>query len=186
MSMEKHDPLYAAYIRILEAELIPAMGCTEPIAIAYAAAKARAVLGTLPESCLVEASGNIIKNVKSVVVPNTGHMRGIPAAASAGIVAGDADAQLQVISRVSPEAREQIKVYCDTHTIQVVPAHNGKVFYIAITVKAGDSSARVKRLTMNGYLWKRSWSLQTLWISRMWKKCCPGRLPTTAPSRRKA
>ena len=142
MSMEKHDPLYAAYIRILEAELIPATGCTEPIAIAYAAAKARAVLGTLPESCLVEASGNIIKNVKSVVVPNTGHMRGIPAAASAGIVAGDADAQLQVISRVSPEAREQIKVYCDTHTIQVVPAHNGKVFYIAITVKAGDSSAR--------------------------------------------
>lgn len=143
MSMEKYDPLYAAYIRILEAELIPATGCTEPIAIAYAAAKARAVLGTLPESCLVEASGNIIKNVKSVVVPNTGHMRGIPAAASAGIVAGDADAQLQVISRVSPEAREQIKVYCDTHTIQVVPAHNGKVFYIAITVKAGDSSARV-------------------------------------------
>ena len=143
MSMEKHDPLYAAYIRILEAELIPATGCTEPIAIAYAAAKARAVLGTLPESCLVEASGNIIKNVKSVVVPNTGHMRGIPAAASAGIVAGDADAQLQVISRVSPEAREQIKVYCDTHTIQVVPAHNGKVFYIAITVKAGDSSVRV-------------------------------------------
>ena len=81
------DLRYHNYIAILEEELRPAMGCTEPIAIAYAAAKARQTLGTLPERLLVEASGNIIKNVKSVVVPHTGGLRGIPAAAAAGIVA---------------------------------------------------------------------------------------------------
>ena len=92
--MQKTDPRYAQYITILQEELRPAMGCTEPIAIAYAAAKARAVLGAMPERLLVEVSGNIIKNVKSVVVPHTGGLRGIPAAAAAGTVAGDADAEL--------------------------------------------------------------------------------------------
>lgn len=79
--MQKNDPRYAHLVQILREELVPAMGCTEPISIAYGAAKARAVLGRLPDSVLVEASGNIIKNVKSVIVPNTGHLRGIPAAA---------------------------------------------------------------------------------------------------------
>ena len=85
--MEKTDERYGAYIAILKEELIPAMGCTEPIALAYAAAKARAVLGCLPDRVLVEASGSIIKNVKSVIVPNTNHLKGIPAAATAGIIA---------------------------------------------------------------------------------------------------
>ncbi len=85
--MEKSNVKYDAYIRILEEELVPAMGCTEPIAIAYGAAKGREVLGALPDQVVVEASGNIIKNVKSVVVPNTGGLHGIEAAAAAGVVA---------------------------------------------------------------------------------------------------
>ena len=96
--MERTDPRYRHFVQILREELVPAMGCTEPIAIAYGAAKAREVLGRLPERILVEASGNIIKNVKSVVVPNTGGLKGIEAAAAAGAVAGDAGKILEVIS----------------------------------------------------------------------------------------
>ena len=116
---DRTDPAYSAYIRILEAELIPATGCTEPIAIAYGAAKVRQALGALPERCRVECSGNIIKNVKSVVVPNTGYLRGIEAAAAA------------------------IRAYRDSHPIEVVPYPGDKVFYIAVTVWAGTDSARV-------------------------------------------
>ena len=141
--IERNDPIYREYVKILEAELVPAMGCTEPIAIAYAAAKAREVLGTCADSCVVEASGNIIKNVKSVVVPNTGGMRGIEAAASAGIVAGDAAAQLEVLSHVTAEQRTEIQAFCAAHPIRVVPVHNGKVFYLSVFLKAGDSSASV-------------------------------------------
>ncbi|MBR6955763.1 MAG: serine dehydratase subunit alpha family protein, partial [Firmicutes bacterium] len=79
--MDRQDKRYEEYINILKEELRPAMGCTEPIAIAYAAAKARAVLGSVPVKLRVEVSGNIIKNVKSVVVPHTGGLRGIQAAA---------------------------------------------------------------------------------------------------------
>ena len=70
--LERNSPVYQTYVRILERELVPAMGCTEPIAIAYCAAVARSVLGELPDRIHIEASGNVIKNVKSVVVPNTG------------------------------------------------------------------------------------------------------------------
>ena len=80
--MKKTDEKYQAYIQILKEELVPAMGCTEPIALAYAGAKAREVLGCVPDKVLVEASGSIIKNVKSVIVPNTNHLKGIPAAVS--------------------------------------------------------------------------------------------------------
>ena len=158
-SIKRNDPIYTEYIKILKAELIPAMGCTEPIAIAYAAAKAREVLEIYPDSCVVEASGNIIKNVKSVVVPNTGGMRGIEAAASAGIVAGDASAQLEVLSRVTEDQRLEIQAYCDKYPIKVIPAHNGKIFYLSVTIKAGDASASVTiedfhtnitRITKNG------------------------------------
>ena len=75
--MEQHDAYYRQYVQILREELRPATGCTEPIAIALAAAKARQTLGELPVACRVEVSGNIIKNVKSVVVPHTGGLRGI-------------------------------------------------------------------------------------------------------------
>ena len=142
-AFDRTDPAYGAYLRILEAELIPATGCTEPIAIAYGAAKARQALRALPERCRVECSGNIIKNVKSVVVPNTGNLRGIEAAAAAGLVAGDPDVQLQVISHVAEKDRDAIRAYRDSHPIEVVPWTGDKVFYIALTVWAGADSARV-------------------------------------------
>ena len=98
--MEKTDKRYQAYIDILREELIPAMGCTEPIAVAYAAAAARNTLGELPDKVLVEASGSMIKNVKSVIVPNTDNMKGLEAAAAAGIVAGKQEKKLEVIADV--------------------------------------------------------------------------------------
>ena len=88
--MEHNSNVYSTYVQILHRELVPALGCTEPIAVAYCAAKAREALGCLPDRVLVEASGNIIKNVKSVIVPNTDGRRGLEAAAAAGIVLGDA------------------------------------------------------------------------------------------------
>ena len=97
---------YNAYVAILHDELVPAMGCTEPIAIAYAAALARDTLGVTPERIEIQASGNLIKNVKSVVVPNTNGLKGIEAAAAAGVIAGDAGRALEVISRVSPDQKE--------------------------------------------------------------------------------
>lgn len=92
---------YEQYLQILREELIPAMGCTEPVAIALAAAKAREALGAVPERCRVEVSGNIIKNVKAVTVPNTGGLKGIEAAAAAGMAAGRPDLELEVLSRIT-------------------------------------------------------------------------------------
>ena len=131
------------YAKIINAELVPATGCTEPIALAYAAAKARAALGALPEKCTVEASGNIIKNVKSVVVPNTNGLKGIEIAAAAGIVAGDENAELQVIAKVSEEQKKEMAEYEKAHPIKVVPALNGIVFYISVVAEAGGHSVRV-------------------------------------------
>ena len=106
--MKKGDHLYQQYINILKEELRPAMGCTEPIALAYAAAKARQVLGAVPDKVRLFVSGNIIKNVKSVVVPNTGGLHGMAAALCAGIIAGDADKELQVISNVPASKHGQM------------------------------------------------------------------------------
>ena len=142
--MERTDSRYSAYIQILKEELLPAMGCTEPIAIAYAAAKAAAVLGTRPEHLLIEVSGNIIKNVKSVVVPHTGGLRGIPAAAAAGAAAGDADAELEVISNVTPEQIEEIGAFLKEAHIEVRHVNNGHIFDIAVTASAGKESAYVR------------------------------------------
>ena len=135
--MEKTDKRYEAYIRILKEELVPAMGCTEPIAIAYAAAKAVSVLGSEPEKLIVEVSGNIIKNVKSVVVPHTGGLRGIQAATAAGAVAGDADAELEVISKVTPEQIKEINAYLEKADIEVRHVDNGHIFDIGITAVQG-------------------------------------------------
>ena len=123
--MEKDNPNYSAYIRILEEELVPAMGCTEPIALAYCAAKAREVLGTMPDRVVIGASGSIIKNVKSVIVPNTDHMKGIPAAAVAGIVAGDASKELEVIADVSQEQIARMRTYLENTPITVEHVDNG-------------------------------------------------------------
>jgi len=142
--MEKTDSRYSAYIQILREELLPAMGCTEPIAIAYAAAKAAEVLGTKPERLLVEVSGNIIKNVKSVVVPHTGGLRGIPAAAAAGAAAGDAGAELEVISNVTPEQIEEISVFLEEAPIEVKHVDNGHIFDIGVTAFKGEDAAYVR------------------------------------------
>lgn len=142
--MKRTDKDYKAYVQVLKEELLPAMGCTEPIAIAYAAAKAAEVLGTTPESLLVEVSGNIIKNVKSVVVPHTGGLRGIPAAAAAGAAAGDAAAELEVISNVTPEQIEEIRRFLESAKITVEHVNNGHIFDIAVTARAGSDSACVR------------------------------------------
>ena len=107
--MLRGDALYNQFVAILREELRPAMGCTEPIALAMAGAKARQLLGCLPEKVELKVSGNIIKNVKSVVVPNTGGQHGLAAAVCAGIVAGDPEAELQVISKVRPEQHIAIR-----------------------------------------------------------------------------
>ena len=142
--MERTDGRYTAYIQILKEELVPAMGCTEPIAIAYAAAKATEVLGTRPDSLVAEVSGNIIKNVKSVVVPHTGGLRGIQAAAAAGAVAGDASAELEVISNVTPEQIEDINAFLKDAPIEVKHVNNGHIFDISVTAFAGEDSACVR------------------------------------------
>ena len=125
--MNRTDIRYKTYLQILKEELVPAMGCTEPIAISYCAAKARAILGCLPERSLVEVSGNIIKNVKSVIVPNTNGLKGIEAAAAAGIVAGDADKILEVISGVTEDQKLEIKHYLEKKIIQVKPLETEEI-----------------------------------------------------------
>lgn len=142
--MNKNDIDYTNFIKILEEELLPAMGCTEPIAVAYCAAMARKTLGVAPDRVVVEASGNIIKNVKSVIVPNTGHLRGIPAAAAAGIVAGNADKQLEVIASVTKEEQESIRVFMEQVPIAVNIASSPLIFDIVVTVYAGESYAKVR------------------------------------------
>ena len=142
--MRKTDEKYIAYVQILKEELVPAMGCTEPIALAYAAAKAREVLGEIPDKVLIEASGSIIKNVKSVIVPNTNHLKGIPAAAAAGIVAGKSENELEVIASVSPEEIERMKDFLADTPIEVQHINNGLTFEIVVTVYAGESYAKVR------------------------------------------
>lgn len=142
--MERHDAYYRQYVQILREELRPATGCTEPIAIAYAAAKARSVLGALPDRVLVEVSGNIIKNVKSVVVPHTGGLRGIPAAAAAGIVAGDAEAQLEVLSAMTEAQSAAISPFLKVVPVEVRHADTPYIFDIQVTVFHGPDSAQVR------------------------------------------
>ena len=138
--MEK-TPHYDSYVEILKEELIPAMGCTEPIAIALAAAKARDALGRMPERCQAEVSGNIIKNVKAVTVPNTGGLKGIEASVAAGAVAGRADLELEVLSQVTPQEIEAMREFLETREIKVIPATGDRVFYIKVTVWAEGHSA---------------------------------------------
>ena len=142
--MNRNDQAYQDCVAILKEELLPAMGCTEPIAIAYCAAIARRYLGELPDHVLVEASGNIIKNVKSVVVPNTGGLRGIPAATMAGVVAGDPDKQLQVISQVTEEQKNEIRRMLEQVKTEVRLADTNLVFDIIVTLRKGDSYAKTR------------------------------------------
>ena len=135
---------YQDYVNILHEELVPAMGCTEPIAIAYAAAVARQTLGRPAQRMEVEASGNIIKNVKSVFVPNTGGLRGIPAAAAAGMAAGDPALELEVLSSIGEEEQAAIRQYLADTPIAVKLADSPFIFDIAIRAWAGEDSALVR------------------------------------------
>ncbi len=142
--MNKTDSKYQAYVAILREELITAMGCTEPIALAYGAAKCREVLGKIPDKAEVWASGSIIKNVKSVIVPNTGGMKGIEAAVAAGIVAGDSARELEVIASVSDAEKEQMCRYLEEADIQVNYLDSGLTFDIVITERSGDDYCKVR------------------------------------------
>ena len=142
--MQKTEEKYGAYVQILKEELVPAMGCTEPIALAYAAAKAREVLGEMPDKVVIEASGSIIKNVKSVIVPNTDHLKGIPAAATAGIIAGKAEKELEVIASVTSEDCAKMKEFLAQIPIEVKHVDNGLTFEIGVTVFHGESYAKVR------------------------------------------
>lgn len=142
--MKKTDEKYQAYIQILKEELVPAMGCTEPIALAYAGAKAREILGCVPDKVLVEASGSIIKNVKSVIVPNTNHLKGIPAAVTAGIIAGKAEKELEVIAEVTPDEIEQMITFLKETPITVEHIDQGITFDIVLTLYKEDSYTKVR------------------------------------------
>ena len=133
--MNRNDREYKNYVSILNEELLPAMGCTEPVAVAYAAAKAREVLGCLPERCMLYVSGNIIKNVKSVVVPNTGGLKGLKAAAAAGIVAGKAELQMSVIAETDPKEIPNIQKYIDEHEILIERKEGGSALYIEVILE---------------------------------------------------
>ena len=142
--MKKTDEKYGAYVQILKEELVPAMGCTEPIALAYAAAKAREVLGAMPDKVMIDASGSIIKNVKSVIVPNTNHLKGIPAAAVAGIIAGKAEKELEVIASVSEAEIAAMKKFLEEVPVQVRHIDNGITFEIIVTEYNGEDYAKVR------------------------------------------
>jgi len=142
--VQSGDIRYQSYVSILKEELVLAMGCTEPIAIAYAAAKARQVLGERPDKVEVVASSNIIKNVKSVVVPNTGGLLGIEASAVAGAVAGNPDKALEVLSSIEAEGRRDIQSFLDTGSVVVHEAQDGLVFDLTVRLISGQDYASVQ------------------------------------------
>ena len=133
--------IYDAYVRLLHQELVPAMGCTEPIAVAYAAAVAARELKCLPETVDIRVSANIIKNVKSVIVPNTGGLHGLEAAAAAGIVAGDPDSKLLVISKVTEDQQKEIARYLEAAVFTVEESDSGALFDIQILLTGGGHRA---------------------------------------------
>lgn len=142
--MNKEDSLYSIYVQILKEELVMAMGCTEPIAISYACAKATQVLDHLPDRIVVKASGSIIKNVKSVIVPHTNGLKGIEVAAAAGALYGDADAKLEVLSRATREQIEEMPEYVQNTNITVQHIEQGHVFDLEIHVYYEQEHASVR------------------------------------------
>ena len=134
----------AAYSRILKKELVTAMGCTEPIAIAYAAAKCREILGTMPDRCHVRCSGNIVKNVMGVTVPNSGGMKGIDVAATLGILGGDAGRDLEVLQSVTEEHIEEAKVLLENNFCTCALEQGVENLYILIRLTAGEEEAVVE------------------------------------------
>ena len=139
-----NDMLKAAYSRILKKELVAAMGCTEPIAIAYAAAKCREVLGVQPDSCQVRCSGNIVKNVMGVTVPNSGGLKGIDVAATLGILGGDASRDLEVLQSVTEEHIQQAKALLAKGFCTCALEQGVENLYILIRLTAAEEEAVVE------------------------------------------
>ena len=142
--MNKSDSLYSIYVQIVKEELVMAMGCTEPIAISYACAKATQVLDHLPDRIVVKASGSIIKNVKSVIVPHTNGLKGIEVAAAAGALYGDADAKLEVLSNATRDQIEELPEYVQNTNITVQHIEQGHVFDLEINVYYEQEHASVR------------------------------------------
>lgn len=142
--MEKNNIKYKAYIDILKKELVLAKGCTEPIALAYCAAKARSVLGQIPDKVLVEVSGNIIKNCKSVVVPNTGGLKGIETAVAIGIIAGNENLELEVLKDISEKQITDFKNYLKENKIEIKKSDSNNLLDIKIEAYKGEDKAVVR------------------------------------------
>lgn len=142
--MNKQDKQYQNYIQILKEELVPAMGCTEPIALAYGASLARDILGKRPSKIIVESSGSIIKNVKSVIVPHTHHLKGIKAAVCAGIVGGVSHKKLEVISQVDEIGKDEIDQYYQEVNFEEHFLDSGKVFDFIISVYENENIVKVR------------------------------------------
>lgn len=131
-------------LKILNEEIVPAQGCTEPVAIALVAAKTREVLGALPEQVKIFVSGNIIKNVKSVVVPGSGGLVGIEIAAAMGIMAGDCTKDLMVISGITKQEMIRVNEYLREASFKVVHEKTPVNLYVRIEAVAGNQSAEVE------------------------------------------
>ena len=132
------------FIAILQEELIPALGCTEPTAIAYAGAHARALLGKIPDRVCIKSSGNIIKNVKSVTVPNSGNMKGIPAAAAIGIIGGNPDKGLEVLADITEADIARTKEFLEKIPCKVSLLDTVASLHFIVEVFAGADSASVE------------------------------------------
>ena len=142
--MNKQDSLYSVYVQILKEELVMAMGCTEPIAISYASAKATQILNHTPDRIVVQASGSIIKNVKSVIVPHTNGLKGIEVAAAAGALYGNADAKLEVLSNALNSQIQSLPEYMHHTNITVKHFEQGHVFDLLVTVYYEQEQASVR------------------------------------------
>lgn len=139
-----NENIYKAYLFILRRELVPAMGCTEPISVAYAGALAKKALGSLPERIELRVSGNIIKNVKSVIVPHTNGRKGLKTAVCAGIVFGDPERGLEVLSNVSEKQLNALDAYLEKSEVSVTRSDTCCPFDIQVRVFCGEKSAFVR------------------------------------------
>lgn len=157
--------LYRDYVAILQEDLVPALGCTEPIAIAFAAAKAREVLGSFPEHIAVACSGNIIKNVKGVTVPTTGNMKGVETSAILGAVGGVADKKLEVLSEIQPEHIERTRQLLTQDMCDVALLEGVSGLDIIVTMTAGGHRALVELLDGHTHIVRIEKDDETLYSS---------------------
>ena len=139
-----NEKIYKNYLAIMKEEMVPAMGCTEPIALAYGAARAREVLGKEPESIVARCSGNIIKNVRCVVIPNSGGLTGIQAGVVLGAVGGDASRNMEVLEHVSEEARSRARELLAQDICRVEVLDSPIVLHFILDMKAGDDTVSLE------------------------------------------